>query len=108
MKDGIYSVVFESSQQSVGEGIVVVSHNTIHGADIACTIRGKMKRPVMELEVHYYNRDIPSTLGMEEDYTLELVYREAGEGHYHFTGHVRGLPDRKLSAHAIFLTPLAE
>lgn len=40
MKEGIYSVVFESSQQSVGEGLVVVSNGRVHGGDIACTIRG--------------------------------------------------------------------
>lgn len=28
----------------------------------------------MELEVHYYNRDILSVLGIEEDYWLEMSY----------------------------------
>ncbi|EHI6581318.1 nucleoside transporter, partial [Salmonella enterica] len=54
MKEGIYTVVFESSQQSVGEGVVVINNGRVHGGDIAFTIRGIMKRPVMELEVHYY------------------------------------------------------
>ncbi|EAU5119727.1 nucleoside transporter [Salmonella enterica] len=106
MKEGIYSVVFESSQQSVGEGLVVVSNGRVHGGDIACTIRGGMKRPVMALEVHYYNRDIPSVLGMEEDYWLELSYCEAGEGRYDFSGYVKGYPERMLKACAVFLTPL--
>ncbi|EBQ8208584.1 nucleoside transporter [Salmonella enterica subsp. houtenae] len=106
MKEGIYTVVFESSQQSVGEGVVVVHNGRIHGADIAFTIRGTMKRPVMSLEMHHYNRDIPSVLSMEEDYWLELSYREAGEGHYDFSGHVRGHPDKTLKAYAVFLTPL--
>lgn len=57
MKEGIYTVVFESSQQSVGEGVVVINNGRVHGGDMAFTIRGIMKRPVMELEVHYYNRD---------------------------------------------------
>ncbi|EIK3036868.1 nucleoside transporter, partial [Salmonella enterica] len=97
---------FESSQQSVGEGVVVINNGRVHGGDIAFTIRGIMKRPVMELEVHYYNRDIPSVLGMEEDYWLEMSYREAGEGRYVFSGHVKGHPERMLKACAVFMTPL--
>ncbi len=99
-------MVFESSRQSVGEGLVVVNNGRVHGGDIACTIRGIMERPVMALEVHYYNRDIPSVLGMEEDYWLEMSYREVGEGLYDFSGHVKGHPERKLNAHAVFLTSL--
>ncbi|EBC2122466.1 nucleoside transporter [Salmonella enterica] len=106
MKDGIYTVTFESSQQSVGEGVVVVNNGLVHGGDIAFTIRGVMKRPVMELEVHYYNRDIPSVLGMEGDYWLEMSYSCAGEGRYDCTGHVKGHPERMLKACAVFLTPL--
>lgn len=106
MKEGIYTVVFESNQQSVGEGVVVVNNGLIHGGDIAFTIRGVMKRPVMELEVHYYNLDIPSVLGMEGDYWLEMSYCGAGEGYYNFSGHVKGCPERKLNAYAVFLTPL--
>lgn len=106
MKEGIYTVVFESSQQSVGEGVVVVNNDRLHGGDIAFTIRGVMKRSVMELEVHYYNREIPSVLGMLEDYWLEMSYCGAGEGYYDFTGHVKGYPEKQLKAHAVFLTPL--
>ncbi|EAV0145343.1 nucleoside transporter [Salmonella enterica] len=106
MQEGIYTVVFESSQQSVGEGVVVIHNGRVHGGDIAFTIRGIMKRPVIELEVHYYNPDIPSVLGMEEDYWLEMSYREAGEGRYVFSGHVKGYPERMLKASAVFLTPL--
>ncbi|EDM7409306.1 nucleoside transporter [Salmonella enterica subsp. enterica serovar Sandiego] len=106
MKEGIYTVAFESSQQAVGEGVVVVNNGRIHGGDIAFTIRGIMKRPVMELEVHYYNREIPSVLGMEEDYWLEMSYFEAKEGCYDFSGHVKGHPERTLRAYAVFLTPL--
>ncbi|HBB6657807.1 TPA: nucleoside transporter [Salmonella enterica] len=106
MKDGIYTVVFESNQQSAGEGVVVVNNGLVHGGDIAFTIRGVMKRPVMELEVHYYNLDIPSVLGMEDDYWLEMSYSGVGDGYYHFDGHVKGAPERKLKAYAVFLTPL--
>ncbi|EDS8108331.1 nucleoside transporter [Salmonella enterica] len=89
MKEGIYTVVFESSQQSVGEGVVVINNGRVHGGDIAFTIRGIMKRPVMEL-----------------DYWLEMSYREAGEGSYVFSGHVKGHPERMLKACAVFMTPL--
>ncbi|HDC1420834.1 TPA: nucleoside transporter [Salmonella enterica] len=106
MKEGIYTVVFESSQQSVGEGMVVVNNDRLHGGDIAFTIRGMLKRPMMELEVHYYNQEIPSVLGMEEDYWLEMSYCEAEEGRYDFSGHVKGYPERTLKAYAVFLTPL--
>ncbi|EBF0843320.1 nucleoside transporter [Salmonella enterica subsp. enterica] len=106
MKEGIYTVVFESNQQSVGEGVVVVNNGRVHGGDIAFTIRGIMKRPVMELEVHCYNREIPSVLGMKEDYGLEMGYTETSEGRYDFSGHVKGHPERTLKAYAVFLTPL--
>lgn len=108
MKDGIYAVVFESSLQSVGEGIAVVSGGRVHGGDIGFTCRGKLTPPCLELEVSPYSEDIPSTLGIEGNYTLEMCYQESGEGEYHFSGHVRGCPERHLDAHAVFLTPLLE
>ncbi|ECB4073927.1 TPA: nucleoside transporter [Salmonella enterica subsp. enterica] len=108
MKEGIYSVVFESSLQSVGEGIGVVSGSRVHGGDIAFTCRGKLKPPYLELEVCHYNRDIPSTLGIEGNYTLEMRYQEAGEGQYKFSGHVKGHPERQLTAYALFLTSLLD
>ncbi|EGF6459380.1 nucleoside transporter, partial [Salmonella enterica] len=80
----------------------------VHGGDIAFTCRGWLTPPGLTLEVRQYNRDIPSTLGMEGDYVLEMQYRETGEGEYHFSGHVRGYPERRLKAHALFLTPLLE
>lgn len=40
MKEGIYTVVFESNQQSVGEGVVVVSNGRVHGGDIALPSEG--------------------------------------------------------------------
>ncbi|QMN53898.1 nucleoside transporter [Citrobacter freundii] len=106
MKEGIYTVVFESNQQSVGEGVVVINDGRVHGGDIAFTIRGVMKQPRLELEVHYYNRDIPSVLGMEEDYFLDMEYSEVGEGLYNFKGYVKGYPERQLKAYAVFLMPL--
>ncbi|ECG1392450.1 TPA_asm: hypothetical protein GNB58_005147 [Salmonella enterica subsp. houtenae serovar 45:g,z51:-] len=57
MKEGIYTVVFEIRQQSVGEG-VVVNDGKVHGGDIAFTVRGGMNRPVMGLDMLYYNREI--------------------------------------------------
>ncbi len=106
VKEGIYTVVFESSQQSVGEGVVVVNDGKVHGGDIAFTVRGGMNRPVMGLDMLYYNREIPSVLGMENDYWLEMCYCESGEGRYDLCGHVKGHPERKLRAHAVFPTPL--
>ncbi|EHU4279538.1 nucleoside transporter [Salmonella enterica] len=106
MKDGIYTVVFKSNLQSVGEGIVVVNRGMIHGADIAFTIRGKITHPVMELDVHYYNQDIPSVLGMKEDYSLEMHCREREEGHYHFYGHMKGEPSLKLDAYAVYINSI--
>lgn len=108
MKDGIYTVVFESSFQSIGEGMVVVSGGRVHGGDIAFTCRGWLRPVGLELEVKQYNHDIPSTLGMEEDYVLEMCYRKTGEGEYRFHGHVRGYPERRLNAHALFLMPLLD
>ncbi|EAV6566468.1 nucleoside transporter [Salmonella enterica] len=106
MKEGIYTVVFESSLQSVGEGITVVSDGKIHGGDIAFTCRGRVTPPVVELEVNHYNTEIPSTLGMKGGYVLEMRYREVEEGEYHFSGHVKGYPDRRLNARAQWLSPL--
>ncbi|EAO0751925.1 GrlR family regulatory protein [Salmonella enterica] len=106
MKEGIYTVVFESSLQAVGEGTVVVSDGKIHGGDIAFTCRGRVTLPVMELEVRHYNAEIPSALGMDGDYVLEMRYRETGGDEYHFTGHVKGEPGRRLSARARWLSPL--
>ncbi|HAO0324330.1 TPA: nucleoside transporter [Escherichia coli] len=108
MKEGIYTVVFESNLQSVGEGIVVVSNGTIHGGDVAFTCRGYLRSPEIELEVRHYNEDIPSTLGIEGNYTLVMRYREDGKGRYHFSGYVKEEPARHLKAFALHLTSLLE
>ncbi|EAN8329703.1 nucleoside transporter [Salmonella enterica] len=106
MKEGIYTVVFESSLQSVGEGIAVVNDGRIHGADIAFTCRGRVAPAIVELEVSHYNTEIPSTLGVTGKYVLEMHYREVKEGEYHFSGYVKGHPDRRLNARALWLSPL--
>lgn len=108
MKEGIYTVVFESSQHSLGEGIVVVTGGRVYGGDIAFICRGKLTLPYLELEVQHYNRDIPSALGVEGDYTLELYGEELREGYYRFSGHVKTSPERRLEARALFLCPLLE
>lgn len=41
MKEGIYTVEFESRRQSVGEGVVVVNNCWVHGGDIVCPSGGK-------------------------------------------------------------------
>lgn len=106
MKDGIYTVVFESNLASFGEGIAVVCDGRVHGGDIGFTCRGQLQEDRLLLEVMQYNRDIPSTLGMEGDYRLRMRYREVEEGEYWFTGHVQGHPESCLQAHAVYLTPL--
>ncbi|ECY4913155.1 nucleoside transporter [Salmonella enterica subsp. enterica serovar Oranienburg] len=106
MKEGIYSVVFESNMPALGEGIIVVSDGCIHGGDMAFTCRGVLRSPEVLLEVYWYDQDIPSMLGMEGDYILDMRYQRTREGEYTFTGQVRGKPERGLNAYALFLTPL--
>lgn len=108
MRDGIYTVVFESSLQALGEGIVVVSDGRIHGGDIAFTCRGYLRSPEMELEVSHYNEEIPSTLGIEGNYTLVMQYEEKEPGRYHFTGYVKEAPERSLNAYALYLESLLD
>jgi len=108
MKEGIYSVVFESNMPALalGEGIIVVSDGCIHGGDIAFTCRGVLRPPEVSLEIYRYDQEIPSILGMEGDYVLDMRYRRTREGEYTFTGQVRGDPARGLNVYALFLSPL--
>ncbi|ELZ7451329.1 nucleoside transporter [Salmonella enterica] len=106
MKEGIYNIVFESNQQSVGEGIGVVSGGRIYGGDIGFTCRGVLTLSYLEMEVCQYNPDVPSVFGMQESYNLEMHYQEVGEGQYHFNGHVKGYPEKRMTARALFLAPL--
>ncbi|ENP2200676.1 nucleoside transporter [Salmonella enterica] len=108
MKDGIYAVVFESSQSSFGEGIAVVRGGYVHGGDMGFICRGKVESGMLELEVEQYNSEIPSALGMEGVYMLEMNYRDVGEGVYRFRGHVKGDPERRLTARAFHLGGLLE
>ncbi|EDX5784034.1 nucleoside transporter [Salmonella enterica] len=106
MKEGIYSVVFESNPQSVGEGICVVGGGRIYGGDIGFTCRGILASSNLELEVCQYNPDVPSVFGIGDSYNLEMHYQKVGEGQYHFNGHVKGFPEKRLTARALFLSPL--
>ncbi|EEP0988718.1 nucleoside transporter [Salmonella enterica] len=106
MKEGIYNVVFESNISSVGEGVIVVIGKNIYGGDMAFSCRGTLKPPVITLEINHFNLDIPSTLGIEGDYTLEMRYQKIREGEYKFSGGSKEYPDRRLTAYAIFTAPL--
>lgn len=106
MKEGIYNVIFESNISSVGEGIIVVIDRYVYGGDIAFCCRGILKSSEISLEVNHYNIDIPSTLGIEGDYTLEMTYQEVREGEYRFSGACKEYPERRLNAYAIFTAPL--
>lgn len=106
MKEGIYNVVFESNMSSVGEGIIVVIGKCVYGGDMAFSCRGIVNSSEISLEVSHYNLDIPSTLGIEGDYILEMNYQQAREGEYRFTGGCKDYPERQLTAYAIFIAPL--
>ncbi|RDA61917.1 nucleoside transporter [Hafnia paralvei] len=105
MKEGVYNVVFESHDESFGEGILVVSHGTVNGGDIGFIYQGKLQRPVMTLKVRQYQPDILSVVGIEGEYTLEMRYEEEQEhkGHYCLSGTVIGMPEKKITAYAFFL-----
>ncbi len=106
MKEGIYRVVFESHLSAVGEGIAVVTGDRVYGGDIAFTCRGVLTRPSVRLSITHFDPEVPSTLGMEGDYMLEMRYERTGEDGYCFTGHVVGYPERRLTARAWYLVPL--
>ncbi|EDW6066424.1 nucleoside transporter [Salmonella enterica subsp. enterica serovar Oslo] len=106
MKEGIYRVVFESSLSAFGEGIAVVSDGRVHGGDMGFTCRGVITRPVLALSVLQYDPDIPSTTGMEGNYTLLMEYREVAEGEYQFSGYVKNNPERRMTATAVYLVGL--
>lgn len=108
MKEGIYTVVFESNIHALGEGIIVVDDKKIHGGDIAFTCRGYLNSPNMEMEIIHYNEDIPSTLGVDGNYTLVLQYNLVTDGQYHLSGYVKDDPDKHLKALALFITPLLD
>lgn len=106
MKEGIYNVVFESNISSVGEGVIVVIGKHVYGGDMAFSCRGTLNPPEITLEISHFNPDIPSTLGIEGDYTLEMRYQEVCEGEYKFSGGSKEYPDRQLTAYAILTAPL--
>ncbi|EEB5698930.1 nucleoside transporter [Salmonella enterica] len=106
MKEGIYRVVFESSLSAFGEGIAIVSDGCVYGGDMGFTCRGYITQPVLELIVSQYDPDIPSTTGMKGGYILLMTYHELAEGEYHFTGYVKGHPDRKMMATVSYLVGL--
>lgn len=106
MKEGIYNVVFESNMSSVGEGIIVVIGNYVYGGDIGFSCRGILKSSEVSLQISHYNVDIPSALGIEGDYMLEMKYKKIREGEYRFSGSSREYPERQLTAYAVFTAPL--
>ncbi|EER4437552.1 TPA: type III secretion system LEE GrlA-binding negative regulator GrlR, partial [Escherichia coli] len=73
MKDGIYSIIFISNEDSCGEGILIKNGNLITGGDIASVYQGVLSEEEdIILHVHRYNHEIPSVLNIEQDYQLVI------------------------------------
>ncbi|EON9379258.1 type III secretion system LEE GrlA-binding negative regulator GrlR, partial [Escherichia coli] len=73
MKDGIYSIIFISNEDSCGEGILIKNGNMITGGDIASVYQGGLSEDEdIILHVHRYNYEIPSVLNIEQDYQLVI------------------------------------
>lgn len=106
MKDGVYHVAFNSKSGAVGEGVLVVCCGVINGGDIGFIYQGKLDRPEMTLRITRYQDDIPSVLGMENDYELVMQYSHEREGQYMLHGYAMAYPQLKIEAYATFLVPL--
>ncbi|MBU5388664.1 GrlR family regulatory protein [Citrobacter cronae] len=108
MKDGVYHVAFTSNQGAVGEGILVLCCGLINGGDIGFIYQGKLSRPEMTLRITRYYDDIPSVLGIDNDYELEMVIQNSNEtdGQYILHGFAREYPQLTIEAHARFLVPV--
>ncbi|EAA7089798.1 nucleoside transporter [Salmonella enterica] len=108
MKDGVYHVAFNSNRGSVGEGILVLCCGLVNGGDIGFVYQGKLAHPEMTLRITRYYDGIPSVLGIENDYELELLmqYSNETEGQYMLHGYVREYPELTIDACASFLMPM--
>ncbi|EBH9039123.1 TPA: nucleoside transporter [Salmonella enterica] len=106
MKNGVYHVAFNSKSGAIEEGVLVVCCGVINGGDIGFVYQGQLDRPEMILRITRYQDDIPSVLGMENDYELVMRYSNENEGQYMLHGYVMACPQLTIEACATFLVPL--
>lgn len=106
MKDGVYHVAFNSKSGATGEGVLVVCCGTINGGDIGFVYQGILDRPEMTLRITRYQDDIPSVLGMENDYELVMHYSHERGGQYMLHGYAMAYPQLTIEACATYLVPL--
>ena len=106
MKDGVYYMVFKSSLEAFGEGVLVICCGEVNGGDIGFVYQGILDSPMMTLNVIRHHDDIPSALGMERNYQLVMHYHAEQDGEYEMHGHVKGHPELTIEAHVRFLVPL--
>ncbi|EBY2882285.1 nucleoside transporter [Salmonella enterica subsp. enterica serovar Java] len=106
MKDGVYHVTFKSGLDAIGEGILVICCGMINGGDVGFVYQGKLARPEMTLHITRHHDDIPSVLGMEDDYELVMLYSQEGEGEYLLHGYAKEYPTLTIEACAQFIVPL--
>lgn len=106
MKDGVYHVAFSSAEGAIGEGVLVICCGLINGGDVGFVYQGKLNRPQMTLQITRHHDDIPSVLGMENDYELVMQYTHESEGEYVLHGYAKERPLLTIEAYARFLVPL--
>ena len=108
MKDGIYSLIFISSEDSCGEGVLVKNGNLITGGDIAFVYQGILsEEDDIILHVHRYNHEIPSVLNIDQDYHLVIPKKVLSNNRNAAVHcHVRGNEKLFVDVYAKFIEPL--
>ncbi|EET3706230.1 negative regulator GrlR [Escherichia coli] len=108
MKDGIYSIIFISNEDSCGEGILIKNGNLITGGDIASVYQGVLSEEEdIILHVHRYNHEIPSVLNIEQDYQLVIPKKVlSNDSNVTLHCHVRGNEKLFVDVYARFIEPL--
>jgi len=103
VEDGIYRAVFDSEDTVLGEGIVVVRKNKLHGGDSVCIYRGEYRPEDERLRVEVVrHKDEPTIFGDLSYYTFTLKCDE-NEDKLLFSGPVEQRPDRTITVELIWL-----
>ena len=107
MKNGIYSLTFQSDGKGFGSGILVIEDDFANGGDDTYTYNGMIEEDRLILSLKKHNMDVHSFFGNFSLIKLNLNFIESNHS-YILKGNVENLQSIQLIVQSKFIGELNE
>ena len=109
MENGIYSIVFKSSIEVFGGGLVVIDDGRIHGGNTKYIFKGlvaeKENAIEAEIKVEHYQGPLVSIFGEIDEFSLVLSVKPEPES-FRMKGYMVENADMKIEVEGIKISDL--